>query len=139
MLEAALDHYGRADVVIMAAAVADFTPRYKFPGRKIKKRGGPSSLELESTRDILKFLSRQPGKKDRILVGFALETENLIANARLKMKEKKLDYIVANDTSTFGEDRCRLSLIARSGKVEEFPLLSKPVAANHLLDLIKNW
>jgi phosphopantothenoylcysteine decarboxylase/phosphopantothenate--cysteine ligase len=136
MLEAVSGNFESADVVIMAAAVSDYTPR-ESSNSKLKKKAAPLSLELQPTRDILKSLSQHSSRKGKLLVGFALETDGLIANARQKLKEKDLDYIVANNTSSFGEDRCRLSLISRDGHIEEFPLLPKTEAANRLLDRIK--
>ena len=158
MLEVILEYYNNADAVIMAAAVADFRPANKA-SKKIKKvesrklsrfSGIPqnikynnkeagkveSRIELEETEDILKAISKQKGRKGRILVGFALETENLIENAKMKLKEKDLDIIVANDISTFGSDSAKVSIIDRSGRVEELPTLSKIDAANKILDAV---
>ena len=92
--------HANADVVIMAAAVSDFTPAEKHD-QKVKKDNSDSSLELEKTQDILSWLGNH--KKDgQLLIGFAMETENLLENAQAKLKKKKADWIVANSLSESG-------------------------------------
>ena len=131
MLAVVNAHLKSADIVIMAAAVADYVPRSKET--KFKKKNAPVSLELQPTPDILKTIAGQKGK---ILVGFALETEDAIKNAKLKLKEKKLDLIIANDPSTFGRDSAQVSIIDNSGKVDALPQLPKKEIANRILDKI---
>jgi phosphopantothenoylcysteine decarboxylase/phosphopantothenate--cysteine ligase len=138
MLEAVLDYYNNADAVVMAAAVADYSPKIKNQKLKIKNKES-LSLELEPTVDILKTIAKQKGRKERVLVGFALETENLLENAQAKLKEKDLDLIVANDPSTFGSDSCELTLIDRQGKVEKLPRLTKLEAAHKIWDKVKEF
>lgn len=148
MLKATLDDFNAADIVVMAAAVADFKPvaaelalpnnkgKVNFAATKIKKSIKNLKLELEPTEDILKVLSKQKGRKDKIIIGFALETENLIQNAKKKLKEKDLDMIVANDTSSFGSDSSQAILISKSGKVQKLSKLLKAEIAGKLLDII---
>jgi phosphopantothenoylcysteine decarboxylase/phosphopantothenate--cysteine ligase len=140
MLEAVLEHHNGADAVIMAAAVADFRPVKNSPN-KIKKaesskQKAVSSIEMEETEDILKLIADKKGRKDRILVGFALETEDLIENAKTKLKEKGLDIIIANDDSTFGNDSAKVAIVHNNGKVEELPELRKSEVADRILDAV---
>jgi phosphopantothenoylcysteine decarboxylase/phosphopantothenate--cysteine ligase len=99
MHRAVLEHLPGASVVIMAAAVADYRPVAPTT-KKIKRRPGPMTLELESTPDILADVARQ--KSDRILVGFAAETEDVGTHARGKLSAKQADLIVANDVTAPG-------------------------------------
>ena len=126
-----------AHIVIKSAAVSDYSPCEKSD-RKIKKSKKELSIPLRKTRDILKSLGED--KKDRILVGFAAETENLVNNSRKKLREKNLDLIVANDVTVpragFGEDTNIAWLVDREG-VEELPLMSKFELANRILDRVK--
>jgi len=138
MLEAVLDYYNNVNAVVMAAAVADYSPKIKNQKAKIKKKES-LNLELEPTVDILKTIAKQKGRKERVLVGFALETENLLENAQAKLKEKDLDLIVANDPSTFGSDSCELTLIDRQGKIEKLPRLPKLEAAHKIWDKVKEF
>ena len=118
-----------ADSLIMAAAVADYTPVERAEG-KIKKGDGKLILELERTDDILKSV---PDVK--VKVGFAAESEDLIENAKGKLIEKKLDFIVANDVGGFGSEENRVTIIDRAG-VEELPLLPKREVAERILDRV---
>lgn len=142
MLEAVLDFYNNAHAVIMAAAVADYkskpqTSKSKTnPKSKMKKNPNGISLELEPTQDILKTIAKQKGRKGRILVGFALETDNLIDNAKKKLKEKNLDLIIANDEKTFDSDQIKFSVIDKSGKISDHPQQTKDQAAQVILDQI---
>ncbi len=126
----------KADVLIMAAAVADYQPK-KTAGRKIKKEAAGESLTLELVRtpDILSEV-----KGSFLRVGFAAETDDVLANARKKLKSKQLDIIAANDVtapdSGFGVDTNKVTLISRSGKAEELPLMSKREVADKLLDRV---
>lgn len=134
MLEAVLDFYNNADALIMAAAVSDYTPTVVNKKRKLKKNKNNLTLELKPSTDILKQVSMQKGRKGRVLVGFALETNDLIKNARKKMKAKDLDFIVANDNSTFDADSIKYSILHRGGDVENFPLQPKDSAAHTIID-----
>ncbi len=119
------------DILIMSAAVADYTPLSPSIS-KVKKVGQGFSLALRQTDDILKAV-RQKEKK-LFIVGFALDTENLIENAKKKLKDKKLDLIIANDISTPGADECKLILIDKKGNIEKFPLVSKHEAAERVMN-----
>jgi phosphopantothenoylcysteine decarboxylase/phosphopantothenate--cysteine ligase len=124
-----------ADAVIMAAAVADYQPA-ELIGQKIKRRRDGLSLTLVKTPDILAEVGQRQGL---VRVGFAAESENLLANARQKLTEKKLDLIVANDVtadgSGFGSDTNRVALLDHEGE-EELPLMSKYEVSCRVLDRI---
>jgi phosphopantothenoylcysteine decarboxylase/phosphopantothenate--cysteine ligase len=137
MLEAALAYYPQADAVIMAAAVADYTPKLKNQNSKLKKKESDINLELKSTPDILKTLAKLRSRKNKVLVGFALETENLIGNARAKLKEKDLDLMIANNQNTFESEAIKFSIIDRKGKVENYPQQPKDRAAQVILDRVQ--
>ena len=95
-------------------------------------------LKLTPTADILKTIAKQKGRKGRVLVGFALETENMIENAKKKLREKDLDLIVANGGSTFDRDSIRFSLIDAKGRVSDFPEQPKTQAAHVVLDRVRD-
>lgn len=129
--------FDETDVVIKAAAVADYRPMQRG-GQKIKKNSATMTLELEKNPDLLAELGRR--KTTQILVGFAAETENLLENARKKLQAKKLDLIVANDVTAegagFGAETNLVRLMYADGRVEELPLLSKDEVAARLLDRV---
>jgi phosphopantothenoylcysteine decarboxylase/phosphopantothenate--cysteine ligase len=108
--------------------------------KKLKKADPYTSLELERTRDILGEIGRKKG--DRILIGFAAETEDLIGNAKKKLKEKNLDFIVVNDVTQtgagFGADTNQVKIIYPSGKVKNLPLMSKEEVSQYILDDVVN-
>lgn len=141
MLAAVLQATHQADLLVMAAAVADFRPQ-TVAGQKIKKKADTEGLTLEMVRnpDILAEVAAQKagGAGPRILVGFAAETENLVANANSKLERKKLDLIVANDVTAadagFAVDTNRVTLLAADGSVIELPLMSKAEVAEAVLD-----
>ena len=145
MLKAVLKYYDEADVVVMAAAVADY--KYQIPNNKlqtipkskIKKTKQGLVLSLVPTEDILKTIGKMKGRKDKVIVGFALETDNLIKNAKKKLIDKNLDFIVANQPATFDSDQIKFSIIDKSGKVADYPLQSKDQAARAILDLAACW
>jgi phosphopantothenoylcysteine decarboxylase/phosphopantothenate--cysteine ligase len=124
----------QADALIMAAAVADYRPKSMAKG-KIKRGRAGLTLELECTPDILGTV-----KGNLIKVGFAAESSNLVTNAREKLKQKGLDFIVANDItasgSGFGTDTNRVTIIDRQGKVDNLPLLAKREVADKVLDRV---
>jgi phosphopantothenoylcysteine decarboxylase/phosphopantothenate--cysteine ligase len=125
------------DIIIKSAAVADYRPK-QVSSAKIKKKGSGIVLDLEKTSDILADLGKKKGK--RILVGFAAETENLLANAEEKLKKKNLDMIVANDISRsdvgFGAEDNQVTLVLRDGTSESLPKMRKDEVADVLLDRI---
>jgi phosphopantothenoylcysteine decarboxylase/phosphopantothenate--cysteine ligase len=126
-----------ATIVLMAAAVADYRP-VRVAKEKLRKGGGPMALELERTADILAELA--PRKGSRIVVGFAAETEQVIANAERKLAEKDLDLIVANDVAGadtgFAVDTNAVTIIDRTGHRETVPLMSKDAVADRILDRV---
>ncbi len=124
----------KMDVIIMAAAVADFTPKKKEKN-KIKKTNKDNSLELARTKDILLALGKKK-KRGQKLIGFAMETENLIENANKKLKEKNLDYIIANSINEkgagFAVDTNSVTIISKNHE-EKLGLLSKDETAERIL------
>lgn len=134
MAAAVKDRAQRADVIIMAAAVADYAPAVIEP-QKLKKTDGDLILRLKRTEDILAWLGEHK-RDDQILVGFAAETENLIANAEKKLRNKNLDWIVANDVSAseggFASDANAATLLGRNGEKIVFPLMSKRELAERI-------
>jgi phosphopantothenoylcysteine decarboxylase/phosphopantothenate--cysteine ligase len=138
MAEAVLSRADAADVVVMAAAVADFRPKTVAP-EKIKKADGVPEIVLEPTTDILAELGRRrrPGQT---IVGFAAETEDLRANAAAKLARKGIDLIVANDVSApgagFEHDTNRAVLLDRAGGARELPLMDKRLVARAVFDAV---
>lgn len=132
-----LRNFKKSDVVIMAAAVVDFRPK-NVSYSKIKKKEF-FTLELEKTPDILLELGKL--KNDKILVGFSAETENLIENAKRKLQEKNLDFIVANDItkkgSRMGDDTNIVKIIHRDGSILSYPKMHKKEVAEKILDQVK--
>jgi phosphopantothenoylcysteine decarboxylase/phosphopantothenate--cysteine ligase len=141
MAEAVLAACRDADALLMAAAVADFAPA-GAAGQKIKKEGGVPALSLQPTRDILEAVAaqRQETQRPQVVVGFAAETEDLLENARVKLKAKSLDLIVANDVSAadsgFAVDTNRVVLLDSWGSSQPLPLMSKTAVAERLLDRV---
>jgi phosphopantothenoylcysteine decarboxylase/phosphopantothenate--cysteine ligase len=142
MRDAVLSLLPKADVVIKAAAVADFTPEAPAE-RKIKKEdlaeGAGLTLSLVRTPDILAEVCRQKGH--RIVVGFAAESHDVLASARRKLERKGCDLIVANDISRadsgFDVDHNTVSFVWPSGEVETLPPLPKSEVASRLLDRVR--
>lgn len=128
-----------ADVLIMAAAPADFRPA-TVASRKIKKGGEPPGVTLEQTTDILRATIAQRGPRT-VVVGFALETGDALRHGRAKLKEKALDLIVINDATEagagFGVDTNRVTILDRNGVEEALPLLSKDDVADAILDRVE--
>lgn len=130
-------HFGKADALIMAAAVSDFIP--STAGReKIKKGEAGTTLKLKPSVDILKEMGRRKGKK--VLVGFSLETEDEVKNSKKKLAEKNLDLIVMNNPNVpgagFEVDTNLVTVIDKRGKTTKLPLLSKKEVAEELLDRV---
>lgn len=129
----------RADVLVMAAAPADFRPATQAQS-KIKKTSAPPTLTLASTPDIL-LATKQARRGDAVIVGFALETHDVLANGRKKLEAKDLDMIVVNDATEegagFGVDTNRVTLVVRGGEEERLPLMAKPEVADAILDRIE--
>ncbi|MDR1832734.1 MAG: bifunctional phosphopantothenoylcysteine decarboxylase/phosphopantothenate--cysteine ligase CoaBC [Fusobacteriaceae bacterium] len=137
MFAAVTARAGDAHIVIKAAAVADYRPETEAP-EKIKKSGDGITLSLVRTKDILGWLG-QHKKPGQYLCGFAMETENLLENARAKLTRKNLDLIVANslreEGAGFGGDTNIVTLVAAEGS-RKLPLLSKEAVADGILDAI---
>jgi phosphopantothenoylcysteine decarboxylase/phosphopantothenate--cysteine ligase len=134
MCDAVLGHLEHADALIMAAAVADYRPATES-AQKIKKSNDDLTISLTKTVDIL-----EAAKGSFVKVGFAAESQNLLENARVKVKNKGLDLIVANDItdpqSGFGVDTNKVALIGKDLRVEELPLLTKYEVSHRVLDRV---
>ena len=133
MYEAANSHFKNAEVVIAAAAVADYKPK-KVANEKIKKSTDDLTLELIKNKDILLTLGK--AKKDQYLVGFALETENELANALQKLKKKNLDAIVLNSLKDkgagFGGSTNKITFIDKNSSIKSFEVKTKAEVASDI-------
>lgn len=138
MNKAVLHHYKSCSIVIKAAAVADYRPKKIFQD-KMKKTYKTFTLGLERNPDILYQLGKNKG--NRILVGFAAETRNIISQAKSKLDKKNLDLIVVNNAHQkkggFGSDSNEVTLIDYEGKIDALPLMGKEELADKILDKIK--
>ena len=141
MRDAVESALSNADVLVMAAAPADYRP-VRVASQKIKKGSGSTSvIELENTEDILKstIAARQAGA---VIVGFALETEKLIEHGEAKLRDKNLDLIVVNSATEegagFGSDTNRVTLLGRNGDSESIPLMPKTELADEILDRVES-
>ncbi len=134
MKEAVAKAVAKADALIMAAAVADYQPK-AVAEAKIKKAAPTLTLELVRTPDILTEV-----KGNFLKVGFAAESEDVVANAKQKLQKKQLDLIIANDITSaesgFGVDTNKVAIIDRDGKVDNLPLLTKREVAEKILDKV---
>ena len=139
MFEAVTTRSAEADIIIMCSAVADYTPA-AYSDQKVKKHDGELSIELTRTKDILGYLGEHK-RECQTLVGFSMETENLIENSRTKLLKKHADLICANsitDGNTgFAVDTNKVTLITPA-EVKELPLCSKEETASMILDYILN-
>lgn len=138
MFEACSQYFAVADVIVFAAAVADYTPK-QVSETKIKKKEDAFSIELVKTVDIAGTLGKQ--KKDgQIIVGFALETDNEQANAEDKLKRKNMDFIVLNsmrdEGAGFGHNTNRITIIDKDGNVAKFDLKPKAEVAKDIADYV---
>lgn len=133
MYDAVMERAKEQDIIIKAAAVADYRPA-TVADEKIKKSGDSTDLALERTKDILAALGEQ--KRETILCGFSMETEHMLENSRRKLEKKNLDMIAANNLKEkgagFGTDTNVLTLITKDGE-NQLDLMSKEAAANELL------
>ncbi len=139
MRDAVLDRFADADVLVMAAAVADYRPK-DVEEKKIKRTPGGKSLELEPTEDIVKAAAAAR-RNGQVVVGFALETNDGLAAARKKLADKGLDMIVLNNPtepgSGFGGNTNRVTLIGNGGEPEEHPVITKRAVAEVIFDRIR--
>ncbi len=131
------ENTGNDDIVIMSAAVADYTPA-NVADEKIKKADGAGNIELKRTKDILKYLGENRRGR-QFLCGFSMETENMLENSRKKLQNKNIDMIVANNLKVagagFGTDTNIITVITKN-ETEELPIMSKDEAAIRILDKI---
>lgn len=137
MFEAVMSRFEDTDIVIKAAAVADYRPS-TIADDKIKKSDGDMSIEMERTKDIIGTLGKLK-RKDQFLCGFSMETRDMLENSRKKLEKKNLDMIAANNVKVegagFAGDTNILTIITKDG-AKELPLLTKEDAADALLDMI---
>ena len=135
MRDAVMKEFASATAVIMAAAVADYRPAVRTD-KKIKRGKGPIELRLDPNPDIVRELGQM--KNDKLLIGFAAETDDLMANAAKKLREKNLDMIVANnvtvENSGFDGDTNIASILDRIGGTQSLPLMSKDALADRIYD-----
>jgi len=128
------------DVAVCAAAVSDYKPLYKSKNKIKKNISKMNNIRLEKNPDILEYLSKSNKMRPRIVVGFSAETQDIIHNAKAKIKEKYCDLIIANDVSKkdtgFNSDYNKVSIIDRRGKVQSLPRNKKSYIANMLARII---
>jgi len=135
MFESVKRHFGRCDCLIMAAAVADYTPA-RAARTKIKKSWGPFALKLKPTADILKWAGKNK-KKGQIVVGFVLEDKALRPRAEEKMREKNLDMVVANSPDAIGSDRTEVHIKLRGTGWMELRDSTKTAVARRIIKLVE--
>lgn len=138
MFEKTVKAFTKSDIAVMSAAVADYTPE-KVSITKIKKNGDELHLKLKKTKDILAELGKHKTKK-QILVGFALETNNEVANAKQKLQKKNLDFIVLNSLRSkgagFGFDTNKITIIDKAGVQTDYKLKSKTEVAHDIVQKV---
>ena len=139
MYNAIIDNFDENQVIIKSAAVADYKPK-NYSDKKIKKSDDDLVIELDRNKDIAYELGKM--KKDKILVAFAAETNDLIENAKGKIKKKNLDFIVANDLTEkgagFGTDTNIVNIIDKDGNIAKYPQMKKDEVADVILDKVKS-
>ena len=140
MFEVIKKEFNNYDIIIKSAAVADYRPKF-YNENKIKKKENELNIELEKTDDILKFLGENK-KKGQILIGFSMETTNVIENSKEKLIKKNLDMIVANNLKDkgagFGTDTNKVTLITKNEN-KGLPLMSKEEVGNEIFNEILSW
>lgn len=138
MFEACSQYFNQCDVIVFAAAVADYTPKV-VSETKIKKKEGEMFIELKKTPDIAAELGKLKTDK-QVVVGFALETDNEFDNAQEKLKRKNMDFIVLNsmrdEGAGFGYDTNRITIIDKEGNVSKFDLKAKAEVAKDIVDYV---
>lgn len=139
MYQAVISNLEQNDVVIKSAAVADYKPK-EYSDKKIKKKDGDLVINLDRNKDIAYEIGKI--KKNKILVGFAAETNDLIENAKGKIAKKNMDFIVANNLKEggagFGTDTNVVSIIEKDGEIKKYPIMTKEEVAMIILDKIKS-
>jgi phosphopantothenoylcysteine decarboxylase/phosphopantothenate--cysteine ligase len=137
MYEALAERFPKTDILIMAAAVADYRPK-QYTDQKIKKKEGDLTLELDRTQDIIGTLAKKK-RAEQYICGFSMETERLLEHSQAKLEKKKLDMIVANNLKTagagFGTDTNVVTVLTKDGATE-LPLMSKEEVAHAILNFI---
>lgn len=136
MFEAVKRSFEKCDCLIMAAAVADYTPASPAKN-KIKKVGKTLTIKLKPTTDILKWAGKHK-KKNQILVGFALEDKAIRSRAEKKLKDKNLDMIIANSPSAIGSDSTSVQFRTRRHKWQRLPRTGKTTIAKKIISLVEN-
>lgn len=137
MFNAVKKNYKKADIFIGAAAVADWRPKIKSKD-KIKKNGQSVDINFIPNPDIVKFLGGVKGEK--VLVGFALESSKLLANARKKLKEKNMDLIVANYPDAIGSNKASAWILGKNSDVIRLPICNKGLLAERIIDeAVRIW
>jgi len=141
MFEQSTKAFTDCDAAIMTAAVADYSP-VETAVQKLKRTKDNLTIELKPTKDIAMGLGIAK-KNDQVLVGFALESENELDNARLKLSKKNFDFIVLNsirdDGAGFGFDTNRITIIDRQNNIQKFELKSKAKVAEDIMDKLENY
>lgn len=139
MYKAVINNLNENDVIIKSAAVADYKPK-NYSEQKIKKSDDDLIIELDRNKDIAYEISKI--KNNKILIGFAAETNDILDNAMKKIKKKNLDFIVANDLTKegagFGSDTNIVKIIDKEGNITDYPKMKKEEVANVILDKIKS-
>jgi phosphopantothenoylcysteine decarboxylase / phosphopantothenate---cysteine ligase len=134
-------YFQESDITVLAAAVADYTPKYTAD-KKIKKKEDSFNLELVKTVDIASELGKKK-KNDQIIIGFALETDNEIENAKGKLVSKKLDLIILNSMNDkgagFAKDTNKITIIDKDNNISNFELKSKKEVASDIVQTIMNY
>ena len=137
MYQEVISRSDEQDIIIKAAAVADYRPKTVYEN-KVKKKEGQMAIELERTKDILAYLGEHK-RENQFLCGFSMETENMIGNSRAKLQKKNLDMVAANNVKVEGAgfqgDTNVMTLITQDQEIA-LPLMSKEEAANKILDII---
>ena len=140
MFEAVKKEANDCDIIIKSAAVADYRPK-NYCDEKIKKKDNELNIELEKTDDILKYLGENR-KNGQVLVGFSMETENMVENSKAKLVKKNLDMIVANNLKEkgagFGTDTNLVTLITKN-EIKKLPLMSKEKVGEEIFNEILRW
>ena len=136
MFAAVKDNFDKADCLIMAAAVSDYTP-VKSSKTKIKKANAALEIKLKPTKDILAWAGRN--KKDKLVVGFALEDKNLKANAEAKLKKKKLDMVVANSPAAIAADASTVYIKTPTTDWIEIKDTQKQITARKIISLLQKF
>ena len=138
MLEAVVQHFSQSDIIVMSAAVADYTP-IEVASQKIKKKEDQFSIALKKTTDILASIGTKKTEK-QLLIGFALETNNEVEHAKDKLMRKNLDFIILNSMQDkgagFATDTNKVTVIDRFQHIQEFTLKSKEDVAKDICQLI---